>query len=192
MGMKGIDEVGTVTYGKKVVAKLARFGEALFVTFCEHLNESDVMGVVTDLFDELKIASKGKVMILSGLTQTNVFEEEEDLPQMRRLCNSFWKRSSSTKKLDPPSFVSGICAAFLSLCEMYKVPCAAFVVPQTTHIRVDIESVAAFEPALSLALNDEKTTRAILKQFKGMKIYRKTIRSSKLDTERRSTAHLYM
>ena len=144
------------------------------MTFCEHLNESDVMGVVTDLFDEFKIASKGKVMILSGLTQTNVFEEEEDLPQMRRLCNSFWKGSSSTKKLEPPSFVSGISAAFLSLCEMYKVPCAAFVVPQTTHIRVDIESVAAFEPALSLALNDEKTTRAILKQF-GHEDNRKTI-----------------
>ena len=52
MGMEGMDDVATVTYGKNVVAKLARFGEALFVTFCEHLNESDVMGVVTDLFDE--------------------------------------------------------------------------------------------------------------------------------------------
>ena len=27
MGMEGMDDVGTVTYGKKVVAKLARFGE---------------------------------------------------------------------------------------------------------------------------------------------------------------------
>jgi len=186
--------VGAVTYGTKVVAKMSRVDSALLVAFQENVNDSDAMGLAMDVFEKLKLSTKAKVLVWSGLTLSNVFEkgeEEEEVPQMRQLCNSFWKENS-IRKLDTPSYISGIGAAFLSLCEMYKVPCAAFVVPQTTHLRVDIECVSAFEPALSLALDDEKRVKSILKQLKSKKLYRNTIRSSKLETQRRSTAHLYM
>ena len=97
------DDVGTVTYGTKIIAKLARCGTTLFLVFCENPNESDVMDIVTDVFDKLNLVSKRKVLILSGLTLTNVFEVEDDVPQMRSLCNTFWKQSKSTsiRKLEP-------------------------------------------------------------------------------------------